>query len=79
MAKTQARCATSVQEIAISNRNTETNPATVTFTNTPDKTDIPTDGGGVKNVAEIKEGQIVWKPEKYGEDAEIVENPETTE
>ena len=72
-------CATSVQEIAISNRNTETNPATVTFTNTPDKTDIPTDGGGVKNVAEIKEGQIVWKPEKYGEDAEIVENPETTE
>lgn len=72
-------CAISVQEIAISNRNTETNPATVTFTNTPDKTDIPTDGGGVKNVAEIKEGQIVWKPEKYGEDAEIVENPETTE
>ncbi len=72
-------CAISVQEIAISNSNTETNPATVTFTNTPDKTDIPTDGGGVKNVAEIKEGQIVWKPEKYGEDAEIVENPETAE
>lgn len=62
--------------VTISNSNTD---ATVTFTNTPDKTDIPTDGGGVKNVAEIKEGQIVWKPEKYGEDAEIVENPETTE
>ncbi len=65
--------------VTISNSNTETNPATVTFTNTPDKTDIPTDGGGVKNVADIKEGQIVWKPEKYGDDAEIVENPETTE
>lgn len=61
--------------VTISNAN----PATVTFTNTPSKTDIPTDGGGVKNVAEIKEGQIVWKPEKYGEDAEIVENPETAE
>ena len=61
--------------VTISNAN----PATVTFTNTPSKTDIPTDGGGVKNVAEIKEGQIVWKPEKHGDDAEIVENPETTE
>lgn len=49
--------------VTISNSNTETNPATVTFTNTPDKTDIPTDGGGVKNVAEIKEGQITWKQE----------------
>lgn len=49
--------------VTISNSNTETNPATVTFTNTPSKTDIPTDGGGVKNVAEIKEGQITWKQE----------------
>lgn len=49
--------------VTISNSNTETNPATVTFTNTPDKTDIPTDGGGVKNVAEIREGQITWKQE----------------
>lgn len=73
-------CAISVQEIAISNRNTETNPATVTFTNTPDKTDIPTDGGGVKNVPGTdNDGKFVWKPEQYGEDAEIVENPETTE
>lgn len=49
--------------VTISNSNTETNPATVTFTNTPSKTKIPTDSGGVKNVAEIKEGQITWKQE----------------
>lgn len=49
--------------VTISNSNTETNPATVTFTNTPSKTNIPTDSGGVKNVAEIKEGQITWKQE----------------
>ena len=51
------------QTVTINNSNTETSPVTVTFTNTPSKTDIPTDGGGVKNVAEIKEGQITWKQE----------------
>lgn len=49
--------------VTINNSNTETSPVTVTFTNTPSKTDIPTDGGGVKNVAEIREGQITWKQE----------------
>lgn len=56
-------CDVDLQTVTISNSNTETNPATVTFTNTPSKTDIPTDSGGVKNVAEIKEGQITWKQE----------------
>lgn len=51
------------QTVTINNSNTETSPVTVTFTNTPSKTDIPTDGGGVKNVAEIREGQITWKQE----------------
>ena len=59
---------------------TKTNPATVTFTNTPDKTDIPTDGGGVKNVPGTdKDGNIVWKPEQYGNKGKIEEDPETTE
>lgn len=62
--------------ITISNAN----PATVTFTNTPDKTDIPTDGGGVKNVPGTdKDGNIVWKPEQYGNKGKIEEDPETTE
>ncbi len=66
--------------VTISNSNTETNPATVTFTNTPDKTDIPTDGGGVKNVPGTdKDGNIVWKPEQYGNKGKIEEDPETTE
>lgn len=66
--------------VTISNSNTETNPATVTFTNTPDKTDIPTDGGGVKNVPGTdKDGKFVWKPEQYGNKGKIEENPETTE
>lgn len=51
------------QTVTINNSNTETSPVTVTFTNTPSKTKIPTDSGGVKNVAEIKEGQITWKQE----------------
>lgn len=49
--------------VTITSDNTETSPVTVTFTNTPSKTNIPTDSGGVKNVAEIKEGQITWKQE----------------
>ena len=66
--------------VTISNSNTETNPATVTFTNTPDKTDIPTDGGGVKNVPGTdKDGKFVWKPEQYGNKGKIEEDPETTE
>lgn len=56
-------CETSETIVTINNSNTEANPATVTFTNTPSKTKIPTDSGGVKNVAEIKEGQITWKQE----------------
>ena len=56
-------CGVDLQTVTINNSNTEANLATVTFTNTPSKTDIPTDGGGVKNVAEIKEGQITWKQE----------------
>lgn len=51
------------QTVTINNSNTETSPVTVTFTNTPSKTNIPTDSGGVKNVAEIREGQITWKQE----------------
>lgn len=56
-------CDADSQTVTISNSNTETSPVTVTFTNTPSKTNIPTDSGGVKNVAEIKEGQITWKQE----------------
>ena len=56
-------CETSETIVTINNSNTEANPATVTFTNKPSKTKIPTDSGGVKNVAEIKEGQITWKQE----------------
>lgn len=56
-------CGVDLQTVTISNSNTETSPVTVIFTNTPSKTDIPTDSGGVKNVAEIKEGQITWKQE----------------
>ena len=56
-------CDVDLQTVTINNSNTEANPATVTFTNTPSKTDIPTDSGGVKNVAEIREGQITWKQE----------------
>lgn len=56
-------CDADSQTVTISNSNTETSPVTVTFTNTPSKTKIPTDSGGVKNVAEIKEGQITWKQE----------------
>ncbi len=56
-------CDADSQTVTISNSNTEANPATVTFTNTPSKTKIPTDSGGVKNVAEIKDGQITWKQE----------------
>lgn len=56
-------CGVDLQTVTINNSNTEANPATVTFTNTPSKTKIPTDSGGVKNVAEIKEGQITWKQE----------------
>lgn len=51
------------QTVTINNSNTETSPVTVTFTNTPSKTNIPTDSGGVKNVAEIRDGQITWKQE----------------
>lgn len=66
--------------VTISNSNTETNPATVIFTNTPDKTDIPTDGGGVKNVPGTdNDGKFVWKPEQYGNKGKIEEDPETTE
>lgn len=66
--------------VTISNGNTATNPATVTFTNTPDKTDIPTDGGGVKNVPGTdKDDNFVWKPEQYGNKGKIEEDPETTE
>ncbi len=66
--------------VTISNSNTETNPATVTFTNTPSKTDIPTDGGGVKNVPGTdNDGKFVWKPEQYGNKGKIEEDPETTE
>lgn len=50
------------QTVTINNSNTETSP--VTFTNTPDKTDIPTDGSGVVNIPEIKDGQITWKQEE---------------
>lgn len=56
-------CETSETIVTINNSNTEANPATVTFINKPSKTKIPTDSGGVKNVAEIKEGQITWKQE----------------
>lgn len=56
-------CDVDLQTVTIDSSNTEANPATVTFTNTPSKTDIPTDSGGVKNVAEIREGQITWKQE----------------
>lgn len=56
-------CDVDLQTVTINNSNTETSPVTVTFTNTPSKTKIPTDSGGVKNVAEIKEGQITWKQE----------------
>ena len=56
-------CETSETIVTINNSNTEANPATVTFTNKPSKTKIPTDSGGVKNVAEIREGQITWKQE----------------
>lgn len=56
-------CGVDLQTVTINNSNTETSPVTVTFTNTPSKTKIPTDSGGVKNVAEIKEGQITWKQE----------------
>ena len=56
-------CDADSQTVTISNSNTEANPATVTFTNKPSKTKIPTDSGGVKNVAEIRDGQITWKQE----------------
>ena len=57
-------CNTNSQIVTINNSNTEANPATVTFTNTPNKTDIPTDGSGVVNIPEIKDGQITWKQEE---------------
>lgn len=73
-------CETSETIVTINNSNTEANPATVTFTNTPDKTDIPTDGGGVKNVPGTdNDGKFVWKPEQYGNKGKIEEDPETTE
>ena len=56
-------CDVDLQTVTINNSNTEANPATVTFTNKPSKTKIPTDSGGVKNVAEIRDGQITWKQE----------------
>lgn len=73
-------CDADSQTVTISNSNTETSPVTVTFTNTPDKTDIPTDGGGVKNVPGTdNDGKFVWKPEQYGNKGKIEEDPETTE
>ena len=42
---------------------------TVTFTNDPKNTDIPTDGGATENrVDKIEDGVIVWKKEEYGTD-----------
>lgn len=42
---------------------------TVTFTNDPKNTDIPTDGGATENrVDKIEDGVIVWKKEVYGTD-----------
>lgn len=42
---------------------------TVTFTNAPNDTRIPTDGGATENrVDKIKDGVIVWKKEVYGTD-----------
>ncbi len=42
---------------------------TVTFTNDPKNTDIPTDGGATENrVDKIENGVIVWKKEVYGTD-----------
>ena len=52
------------QTVTISNSDTQESPKTVTFTNTPNKTDIPTDGSGVVNIPEIKDGQITWKQEE---------------
>ena len=42
---------------------------TVTFTNDPNNTDIPTDGGATENrVDKIEGGMILWKKEVYGTD-----------
>ena len=61
--------------VTITSDDTEISPATVTFTNTPNKTDIPTDGSGVKNVPDKdNEGNFVWKPEEYGNNGEIKED-----
>ena len=60
-------------ESTIENRGTITitpqGTTTVTFTNDPNNTDIPTDGGATENrVKEINDGVIVWKKEVYGTD-----------
>lgn len=61
--------------VTITSDDTEISPATVTFTNTPDKTNIPTDGDGVKNVpVQNSDGSITWKQENYDD---IVSQPTT--
>lgn len=65
----------SVKTVTVSNNDTEISPETVTFTNTPDKTNIPTDGDGVKNVpVQNSDGSITWKQENYDD---IVSQPTT--
>lgn len=49
---------------------------TITFTNEPVTSNIPSDGGGVENhFDKYEDGKIVWKPEEYGDDGEIQPKP----
>lgn len=53
-----------------------TEDETITFTNEPVTSNIPSDGGGVENhFDKYEDGKIVWKPEEYGDDGEIQPKP----